>query len=193
MSITVKVHGLQGIASELARWERRARGRALSSSLKAASKPIEEAMRSRIPRKGGKGSTGALHFSIATVTRTRRGSKGSVVSAVIGPASRMSRPRVDVTHTPGSVSVDMKTGNPIYKKAKTTTNAHRKKGALKGKVQVNTPTRYAHLVEFGFVHAKGKTRTVVRPRPFARPAWHSQGGQKAVDRFADALREKVLA
>lgn len=191
MSITVKIHGLDNAADELYDLERQARVRYLRKAMKAAATPIEEAARSKIPRKGGKGSTGALHESIGTITRVRRGSNGTIMKAVIGPRTRSSMPRHEVTRTPGHVSVDLKTGNVITRKAKTTVNLRRTKGKLRGKIQVNTPTRYAHLVEFGFIHVRGSTRTAVQPKPFMRPAWHTKGGQKAVDRFADSLRESL--
>lgn len=192
MSSTVKVHGLAGIADALRTMERRARGRALTRALKAASQPIEEAARLNVPRKGGKGSTGALRASIGTITRTSRGSRGGTVRAIIGPRTRSSMPRVEVTRTPGHISVDLATNQVIEKKAKTRYNIRRKKGKLRGKIQANTPTRYAHLVEFGFVHVRGNTKTPVKPKPFMRPAWHMEGGQRAIDRFADKLRKDIL-
>lgn len=49
------------------------------------------------------------------------------------------------------------------------------KGKNKGKPIFKIPTRYAHLVEFGTSHSAAK--------PFMRPAWMTDGGERALQRF----------
>lgn len=171
-STVVKVSGLEGVQDKLNGLIRKVRLRYIRQAVNEAAKPLVEAVKSRIPKNGGRGSTGALRNSIGMVAK----SKGHSVRAVVGPRSKMSMPRITVT-------------NPNAKAEKATIT--RKKGAAKGKIQTNTPTRYAHLVEFGFIHVKGSTRTRVPPRPFMRPAWASQGGQKIVDRFTESLRSRL--
>lgn len=63
----------------------------------------------------------------------------------------------------------------------------RKKG---GTVTLRKPSKYAHLVEYGFEARNRKGGPVlkkVRARPFMRPANARAGGQKFIDRTAKAL------
>lgn len=186
MSTTVKVHGLDGIVDTLRAFPKQIQNRSLRRALSAAAKPIQDAMLNRIPKKGGQGSTGALRASIKTVIKQVK--KGGGMRATIGPATKASRPRVEEI-----VAVSINPLRKVVKKVRVVdVNWKRTKGKSRGKVQVNTPTRYAHLVENGFLHRRGSTVTRIAPRPFMRPAWQTQGGQKALDRFADSLRTSVL-
>lgn len=69
----------------------------------------------------------------------------------------------------------------------------RARGAVKGQVDVYigaSPTRYAHLVEFGSgprrQRSTGRFTGQAQPRPFLRPAWES-GHRQALNSFARDL------
>lgn len=195
---TVTLHGLAGISANLAKVRDSLRRSLVRSALKEAAKPIEEDMRRRLPRKTRKkGSTGALRNSIGTVYKSSQG--GRVSHAYIGPKTKQSMPRMDLKSvrtgrkaTKGFTETTITGGEAIeVLKGKTKKvkiyNLRRRKGKSAGKVQVNTPTRYAHLVENGFLHRKGNTLTRVAPKPFMRPAWQAEGGNRALDRFINRL------
>jgi len=64
-----------------------------------------------------------------------------------------------------------------------------KRGAHKGQTLMAVPTRYAHFVEFGHLDKSGDR---VPPEPFMRPAWDEDGGEVALNRFADAATLGVV-
>lgn len=66
------------------------------------------------------------------------------------------------------------------------------RGSNKGQVRVQIPTRYAHLVEFGFnIVREGKIIMRVPPQSVMRGAWDEQGGEDALFRFETTLAKFV--
>jgi HK97 gp10 family phage protein len=67
------------------------------------------------------------------------------------------------------------------------------RGKVKGKPVIALATRYASQVEFGhrLVSAKGNTVADVKPKPFMRPAWDEEGGDVALNAFADSLTNAI--
>ena len=161
--IELSVTGMDVIARRLLNMERKLRTRTIKKAMTAAAKPIHAAAKARAPKAGGKGSTGALEAAIIYSVREKKRSKGTSFKAVIGVQTKAGRPR------PNAVS----------------------RGKNKGKVQLNLPTRTAHMIEYGFTHKRGTKTTQVPPKPFMRPAWQEAGGEKALGRFWESLRDNL--
>jgi hypothetical protein len=69
-----------------------------------------------------------------------------------------------------------------------------KRGKRKGRVLIAIPTKYAHLVEFGFTKKLADGSEIrVRPKPFVRPAWDEFGGEVALYTFAEVCEAMVSA
>lgn len=69
-----------------------------------------------------------------------------------------------------------------------------KRGKRKGQVLIAIPTKYAHLVEYGF-DKKLPDGSVIRVKgtPFVRPAWDEWGGEVMLYTFADVCEALIAA
>lgn len=104
---------------------------------------------------------GHIRDSIEMVI-TSKGDKGNWVSAFIGPKT------------------GIRQYSPVHKTG------------LGLPFHVDIPTRRAHLLEFGhrLVNRKGETIGNMPARPFMRPAWDSQGGETALNRFEETAAKE---